>query len=172
MPKRFPSYAIPGVAAALEHHLVVNHPQRDRLQPLQPTTRAAAAAFVYQALVDQQGIPNVLPPAIIPTFTGTANTPLAKERRGVWLTNVDSEVLFSRQNLAEAVELLADHGLNTLYPTVWNRGFTLYPSSVAEPVLGERQRLYPAGPTRSLGRRPKTGATCSESVWTSPMAKA
>ena len=49
---QIPSYAITGVAAALEHGLIVNYPQRDRLQPLQPTTRAAAAAFVYQALVN------------------------------------------------------------------------------------------------------------------------
>ena len=141
--EKVPTYAIPGVAAALEHQLVVNYPQRDQLLPLQPTTRAAAAAFVYQALVDQNGIPSVLPSDTIAALNVAEHTSLNKELRGVWLTNVDSEVLFSRQNLADAIELLADHGFNTLYPTVWNGGFTLYPSSVAEPILGEHQRLHP-----------------------------
>lgn len=147
--EKIPAYAIPGVAAALAHQLVVNHPQRDRLQPLQPATRADVAAFVYQALVDQTSIPSVLPSALIATLNVAEPPAATNELRGVWLTNVDSDVLLSKQNLAKAVDILADHGLNTLYPTVWNRGFTLYPSAIAESVLGERQRLYPAGRDRS-----------------------
>ncbi|MGF1458820.1 MAG: family 10 glycosylhydrolase [Leptolyngbyaceae cyanobacterium] len=139
---KIPNYAIAGVAAALEHDLVVNFPQRDRLRPLDATTRAEAAAFVYQALVLQRGVPTVLPPHLIAQFEPGGNQ-LATELRGVWLTNVDSTVLFSRQNLAAAIERLADCGFNTLYPTVWNGGFTLFPSAIAESELGERQRLYP-----------------------------
>jgi uncharacterized lipoprotein YddW (UPF0748 family) len=58
------------------------------------------------------------------------------EIRGVWLTNIDSDVLFKRETLAEAVGQLADLNFNTLYPTVWNWGYTLYPSKVAEKVTG------------------------------------
>jgi uncharacterized lipoprotein YddW (UPF0748 family) len=145
---QIPSYAITGVASALEHGLVVNYPQRDRLQPLQPTTRAAAAAFIYQALVDQTGIPSVLPNHWVAALDVASGNAPDKELRGVWMTNVDSEVLFSRDNLAEGIERLADCGINTLYPTVWNGGFTLFPSDIAEAVLGERQRLHP-GLTRS-----------------------
>lgn len=140
-----PQYAIAGVAAAIDHQLVVNYPRRDRLNPNQSATRADVAAFIYQAYVDQRGLPPLLPPAFI---AGTNAQPPANERRGVWLTNVDSEVLFSRQNLAAAIARLADCQFNTIYPTIWHSGFTLFPSNVAAAVLGEQQRLYP-GVTRS-----------------------
>jgi uncharacterized lipoprotein YddW (UPF0748 family) len=63
-------------------------------------------------------------------------SPLPLQNRGVWLTNVDSEVLFSRESIEAAVERLAELNFNTLYPVVWNRGYTLYPSRVAEQVTG------------------------------------
>lgn len=141
---QIPDYAMSGVAAAIEHRLIVDVSQRDRLRPMSPTTRAEAAAFLYQALVAQKGIPSVFADNLIVTFK--LDTPA--ELRGVWLTNVDSEVLFSRQNLAEGIDQLVDCGFNTLYPTVWNGGFTLFPSAIAESVLGEKQRLHP-GLTRS-----------------------
>ncbi|MEM8828910.1 MAG: glycoside hydrolase family 10 protein [Cyanobacteria bacterium P01_G01_bin.19] len=59
-----------------------------------------------------------------------------KELRGVWLTNVDSEVLFDRDRLSSAIELLAESNFNTIYPTVWNWGYTLYPSEISEGVTG------------------------------------
>ncbi|MCW5317894.1 family 10 glycosylhydrolase [Nostoc sp. KVJ3] len=59
------------------------------------------------------------------------------EVRGVWLTNVDSQVLFSSQNLKDALNRLNKLNFNTIYPTVWNGGYTLYPSSVAQKVLGQ-----------------------------------
>jgi len=59
------------------------------------------------------------------------------ELRGVWLTNVDSDVLFSRDKLERAIDRLADLHFNTIYPTVWNGGYTLYPSEVAEAWIGE-----------------------------------
>ena len=62
--------------------------------------------------------------------------PTVTELRGVWLTNIDSDVLFSRRNLTRAVRRLARLNFNTLYPTVWNWGYTLYPSSVAQRVIG------------------------------------
>ncbi|NJN24122.1 MAG: family 10 glycosylhydrolase [Acaryochloridaceae cyanobacterium RL_2_7] len=65
------------------------------------------------------------------------------EIRGVWLTNVDSEVLFSKENLEAGLDQVVDLNLNTVYPTVWNWGYTLYPSAVAESTFGVRQGLYP-----------------------------
>jgi uncharacterized lipoprotein YddW (UPF0748 family) len=59
-----------------------------------------------------------------------------KEIRGVWLTNVDSDVLFSATKTAEAIALLAKANFNTLYPTVWNWGYTLYPSAIAKSFTG------------------------------------
>ena len=59
-----------------------------------------------------------------------------KELRGVWLTNVDSDVLFSSEKTKNAIASLANLNFNTVYPTVWNWGYTLYPSSVAEKATG------------------------------------
>uniref|UniRef100_UPI000D40AF47 family 10 glycosylhydrolase n=1 Tax=Chroococcidiopsis sp. TS-821 TaxID=1378066 RepID=UPI000D40AF47 len=50
--------------------------------------------------------------------------------RGVWITNTDSRVLHSRQNIAEAMAVLAQTGINVVFPDVWNKGFTLYPSPI------------------------------------------
>lgn len=50
--------------------------------------------------------------------------------RGVWITNTDSQVLHSRQNIAEAIAFLAQTGFNVVFPDVWNKGFTLYPSPI------------------------------------------
>ncbi len=52
-------------------------------------------------------------------------------RKAVWLTNVDSQVMNTRANLAAGLARLAQLGFNTIYPAVWQRGYTLYPSQVA-----------------------------------------
>ncbi|NES04050.1 MAG: family 10 glycosylhydrolase [Okeania sp. SIO2F4] len=59
------------------------------------------------------------------------------EIRGVWITNIDSEVLFSESGTKAAVNRLANLNFNTLYPTVWQGGYTLYPSQVAQQVFGK-----------------------------------
>ena len=60
------------------------------------------------------------------SFLAAAQTaPTATELRGVWLTNVDSDVLFSRANLDRAIQRLQRLNLNTIYPTVWHEGSTL-----------------------------------------------
>lgn len=56
--------------------------------------------------------------------------------RGVWLTNVDSNVLNSRQSIAEAMQMLADVGFNYVFPVVWNKGYTLYRSSIMQKYFG------------------------------------
>jgi len=58
------------------------------------------------------------------------------ELRGVWLTNVDSQVLDSRANIAEAMQFLTDHHFNVVYPVVWNGGKTLYPSQIMKTEFG------------------------------------
>ena len=57
-------------------------------------------------------------------------------KKAVWLTNVDSEVMNSRRNLATGLSQLAELGFNTIYPAVWQRGYTLYPSEVAKELTG------------------------------------
>jgi uncharacterized lipoprotein YddW (UPF0748 family) len=61
-----------------------------------------------------------------------------KEIRGVWLTNIDSDVLFSADKTRSAIADLHRLNFNSLYPTVWNWGYTLYPSEVAQNVTGRK----------------------------------
>jgi len=81
--------------------------------------------------------------------------------RGVWLTNVDSDVLFSEKTIVEAVNFLADHGFNTVYVVMWNDAHTLFPSQVSHKYLGYSidprlagrdplQEIIDAGHTRGL----------------------
>jgi uncharacterized lipoprotein YddW (UPF0748 family) len=62
-----------------------------------------------------------------------------EELRGVWITNVDSDVLNSKEKIADAMDYLASRGFNIIYPVVWNKGYTLFPSEVAEDSIGFRQ---------------------------------
>ncbi len=71
-------------------------------------------------------------PAAYPSLRQNAS----HELRGVWLTNIDSDVLFQRDRLSAALESLYQLNFNTVYPTVWNWGYTLYPSRVAERAIG------------------------------------
>lgn len=86
-------------------------------------------------LVIAIAIPLIQPLVLGQSLADQRNIP-STEIRGTWLTNIDSEVLFSRQQLGEAIHHLGQLNFNTIYPTVWNGGYTLYPSSVAEQVVG------------------------------------
>ena len=61
-----------------------------------------------------------------------------EELRGVWITNVASDVLDSRESIAEAMQFLADHNFNVVFPVVWNSAATLYPSETMEGLIGRR----------------------------------
>lgn len=138
--RQVPEYAREGVAAALTQGVVVNYPQSNRLNSTQRLTRGEAAALICRAA------PNpALRRWIDPAWVAQAQTPAvaspSRETRGVWLTNVDSSVLFSTEALQSAVNRLADLNFNTLYPVVWNYGHTLYPSATAKRELGVSQHL-------------------------------
>lgn len=72
---------------------------------------------------------------ITPISSQMATKPI-REIRGVWITNVDSDVLFTRDRLATAIKDLRSLNFNTIYPVVWNWGYTTYPSKVAKRVVG------------------------------------
>ncbi len=57
---------------------------------------------------------------------------MSTEIRGVWITNVASQVLNSRSNIREALDTLKRRNFNIIFPVVWNKGFTLFKSSVME----------------------------------------
>ena len=146
-----------GVAAALAANFIVDREGSNKgraslgdlrsdlhqLRPRRSTTFADGASFICRASLDTRTVETIpedqvvsfVPPAII-------SAP-QKELRGVWMTNIDSDVLFSREKLEPALNKLADLHFNTVYPTVWNWGTTLFPSAVAERVIGYKQGLYP-----------------------------
>lgn len=64
--------------------------------------------------------------AALPSSLGGENAGI----RGVWIPSTDCKVLTSKQRIAEAMDFLADTGFNTVFPVVWNRGFTAYPSQI------------------------------------------
>lgn len=56
--------------------------------------------------------------------------------RGIWLTNVVSDAMFSQAGIEEAVALCHQYGFNTIYVVTWNRGYTLYPSPFMHEKFG------------------------------------
>ncbi|MBI1242359.1 family 10 glycosylhydrolase [Chrysosporum ovalisporum ANA283AFssAo] len=81
------------------------------------------------------------------------------ELRGVWLTNIDSNLLFERDclqrcipgnRLKNALQRLDDLKFNTVYPVVWNWGYTLYPSQVAAKVIGRAMDPEPGLQGRNM----------------------
>lgn len=69
--------------------------------------------------------------------------------RGVWLTNVASDALRSKEKIEETVALLDSLNFNTIFVVTWNRGYSLYKSEVMknltgyeiDPVYGDRDPL-------------------------------
>lgn len=62
-----------------------------------------------------------------------------QEVRGVWITNVNSGVLFMPWAINRALNQLSLLQFNTVYPVAWNRGTTFYRSAVARRVTGRAQ---------------------------------
>ena len=123
------------VAAAVRAGKVVSYPNPRRLEPERSVTRGEAAAFLCQALNDRLETPAT------DAFTPFVARP--PETRGAWLTNIDSDILFDRDRLRQALENLKAANFNTVYITVWNGGYTLYPSEVAERASGQRIDPHP-----------------------------
>ncbi|MGL5062275.1 MAG: glycoside hydrolase family 10 protein, partial [Microcoleus sp.] len=55
-----------------------------------------------------------------------------QEIRGVWLTTNDKDILRDRRKLGDALTKLKQLNFNTVYPVVWNSGYVMYPSPVAQ----------------------------------------
>jgi uncharacterized lipoprotein YddW (UPF0748 family) len=81
-------------------------------------------AAIAQSTVPEVVIQDTIPEAIAPQ-------PL-QEIRGVWMTENDHDILRDRPKMQEAVSQLTRLNLNTIYPVVWNSGYALYPSAVAQ----------------------------------------
>ena len=57
-----------------------------------------------------------------------------QEIRGVWLTTNDFNTLKNRLKVQNAITQLRRLNFNTIYPVVWNSGYTSYPSAVAKKI--------------------------------------
>ena len=68
------------------------------------------------------------------------NELLSEPLRGVWLTNIDSEILFDSLKTKNALKKIKEAGFNTVYPVVWNDGYTLHPSDIMAQTFGEKFR--------------------------------
>ncbi len=132
-----PHYGRNSVAAATDKQLVVNYPDVKKIQPNKAANRGEIAASLCQAL----DLSDLVPSEYIANFKSKQLPYKNSEIRGVWLTNIDSNVLFSTQGVTKAIERLAQLNFNTIYPVVWNWGYTLYPSKVAEKAIGTSVRL-------------------------------
>ncbi|WP_193787695.1 glycoside hydrolase family 10 protein [Fortiea contorta] len=55
-----------------------------------------------------------------------------QEIRGVWMTNNDMDILKERSKVLESVSRLQRLNFNTIYPVIWNSGYVMYPSAVAQ----------------------------------------
>jgi uncharacterized lipoprotein YddW (UPF0748 family) len=59
--------------------------------------------------------------------------------KGTWITNVASDILKSKKNIIEGIQLCKKNGINNIYVVVWNNGVTMYPSKVVEEYIGVKQ---------------------------------
>jgi uncharacterized lipoprotein YddW (UPF0748 family) len=62
--------------------------------------------------------------------------PQATAVRGVWLTNVDSDVLTSQAKITAAVERCKNLNINTIFVVTYNKAATTYPSPVMDDLIG------------------------------------
>lgn len=72
------------------------------------------------------------------TYAFTSRFPLGYDEpvRGVWLTNVASEALFSKENIEEAVLKCKKLGINTIFAVTWNKASTMYRSKIMKDFTG------------------------------------
>ena len=62
---------------------------------------------------------------------------LGKGIKGVWVTNVASPALSSAANIKETVRVCKESGITDIFTVVWNKGRTLYPSTVMNTEFGK-----------------------------------
>ncbi|MGB3200663.1 MAG: family 10 glycosylhydrolase, partial [Nodosilinea sp.] len=78
----------------------------------------------------------LLPPSVVPWGAEPAeNAPIPQSFqniRGVWLTTNDMTILRDSSRVQSAMAELSQLNFNTVYPVVWNSGYALYPSTVAQ----------------------------------------
>lgn len=87
-----------------------------------------------------------------PSTVETGLPPISPYLRGVWLTNVNSQALYSSEGIKEAVKKCRQSGINHIFAVMWNKGRTLYPSKVMQDSFGIpiEEKLAGRDPLREL----------------------
>lgn len=75
-------------------------------------------------------------PAAPPISVAPAPPPVSKHLRGVWITNVGSQVLYSIDGIKTAIKNCRNNGINHIFVVMWNKGRTLYPSKIMKDKFG------------------------------------
>lgn len=90
----------------------------------------------HQAIAKSQAKPNAKPnqqkQLNLPTPPTSPTVIPRQEIRGVWLTSNDFTMFSDRKQLGQALQQLKQLNFNTIYPVVWNSGYVMYPSTVAQ----------------------------------------
>jgi len=91
----------------------------------------------HQAIAKSQAKPNAKPnqqkQLNLPVTPPTSPTVIPQQEiRGVWLTSNDFTMFSDRKQLGQALQQLKQLNFNTIYPVVWNSGYVMYPSTVAQ----------------------------------------
>jgi uncharacterized lipoprotein YddW (UPF0748 family) len=80
---------------------------------------------------DQEGF--VAAAFVVPASPPSPTSASIKELRGVWIgSHFNSPALTSPTTITNALDFLQLNGFNTVFPAVWNQGFTAFPSQVME----------------------------------------
>lgn len=62
------------------------------------------------------------------------------------MTNVGAALTYHTTRMDEVMAHIAEHRLNTIYPVVWNRGYTLHPSMIAFQAAGWSRNTFTSLP--------------------------
>ena len=62
--------------------------------------------------------------------------PVTQGIKGIWVTNVASTALNSVDNIKQCVQTCKKSGITDIYVVVWNKGHTIYPSSIMNSEFG------------------------------------
>jgi uncharacterized lipoprotein YddW (UPF0748 family) len=73
---------------------------------------------------------------VIPPVIPEGLPPISQHIRGVWLTNVASQAMYTPEGIKNAVKKCRQNGINHIFVVMWNKGRTQYPSKVMQDTFG------------------------------------
>jgi len=110
-------------------------PEQGLLRSLRVSFRASGAACrqtLLKCLFPVFVLISFVTVLLVNNFTPAIAQLPRQEIRGVWMTNNDFDTLKDRKKVQDAVSQLRRLNFNTIYSVVWNSGYVMYPSAVAQ----------------------------------------